>query len=123
MKHVLLVEDHSVFREALACLLEWKTGVDGTAQAGSLAEVRKRMRDVRDDIDVAVIDLLLPDGDGTNLIRELREARFDAPVLMLTVVQDNEVHARAKEAGADEVISKAASIQEIIGAVRRLGYG
>jgi DNA-binding NarL/FixJ family response regulator len=120
MKSVLLVEDHAVFRQALALILEQDTDFEEDVQAGSLAEGRGR---VNGTIDVAVIDLGLPDGDGTDLIRELREARPGVPVLALTMSQDRERHDRAFEAGAKEVLTKDISIKEVVAAVRRIGEG
>ncbi len=60
---VLLVEDHAAFREALAFLLGREPDIEVVAQAGSLAEARKAI-DGR--LDVAVVDLGLPDGDGAS---------------------------------------------------------
>lgn len=123
MKRVLLVEDHAVFRQALALILEQDTDFEEDAQAGSLAEVRGNVDMLYGAIDVAVIDLCLPDGDGTDLIRELREAEPGVPVLALTRSRDRERHNRAFQAGAEEVINKEASIREIVAAVRRIGEG
>ena len=67
----MLVEDHVAFREALALLLTHQSDLEVVAQAGSLAEAREAL-DGRLDarLDVAVVDLSLPDGDGSELIRE-----------------------------------------------------
>ena len=57
---ILLVEDHTAVREAIAAMLAQEPDLNVVAQAGSLAEARRML----DDIDVAVIDLGLPDGFG-----------------------------------------------------------
>ena len=66
---VMLVEDHLAFRQALAFMLMREPDLEVVAQAGSLAQARE-MLDRR--LDVAVLDLALPDGDGRDLIGELR---------------------------------------------------
>jgi DNA-binding NarL/FixJ family response regulator len=116
---VLLVEDHASFRQPLAFMLEREPDITGVEQAGSLAEARGRLGGV----DVAVVDLSLPDGNGVDLVRELRAANAHGVVLMLTASDNRAQFARAVEAGAAGVMHKSAGIDEIIGAVRRLRDG
>jgi hypothetical protein len=66
---LLLVEDHATVRDAIAAAFEREAGFEVVAQAGSLEEARGML----EGIDVAVVDLGLPDGHGGDLIRELRE--------------------------------------------------
>ena len=123
MKRVLLVEDHAAFREALAKVLEWNAGFEKVPQAGSLSEGFARADVLDGDLDVAVVNLGLPDGDGTNLIAQMRSSKPDVPVLVLTMSRDPARHARALEVGADRVLTKDASIEEIVDAIRHLGTG
>ena len=122
MAHVLLVDDHPSFRQALAFMFEREPGVDAVAQAGSLAEARGVLGGP-EEIDVAVLDLDLPDGSGADLIRDVHAARSDARVLILTASTDRYDAAQAVEAGADGILLKAATIEEILDAVRRLAIG
>ncbi len=119
MNRVLLVEDHATFREPLAFMFDWEPDFEVVAQAGSLAEARRML----DGIDLAVVDLDLPDGDGTELIGELRATNPHGMVLVLTASAQREVHARAVEAGAAGVLHKTARIKEVIDAARRLVAG
>jgi DNA-binding NarL/FixJ family response regulator len=119
MKLVLLVEDHNLFRQALAHLIERETKVEGIVQAGSVAEGRRHLGTLDGDIDMAIVDLDLPDRNGWGLIREMRQTGIDVPVLALTKSQDHARHARALEAGVAEVLTKAATVEEILAAVRR----
>lgn len=125
MNSILLVEDHSSLRQALALMLEEETGFVVAGQAGSLAEARALMGR----FDLAILDPGLPDGDGLALIPELRAAnpyRKDSPgcaALILTASLDRELFVRAVEAGAAGFLHKTASIAEIIDAVRRLCAG
>lgn len=80
MNRVLLVDDHATFREPLAFMFDREAGFEVVAGAGSLAEARRML----DGIDLAVVDLDLPDGDGTELIGELRAANPHGMVLVLT---------------------------------------
>jgi DNA-binding NarL/FixJ family response regulator len=116
----LLVAKHVVFRQALALVLEWHAGLK-TAQAASVTEVHQLLGDPdAGQPDLAVVDLELPNGEGFELIGEIREAWPRVPVLVLTTGREPEGAARAKEAGADEVLTMAASGEELLEGVRRL---
>jgi DNA-binding NarL/FixJ family response regulator len=119
---ILLVEDHASFRQALAFMFEREREFVVTGQAGSLAEARAFMRKVPDGVDVAVVDLRLPDGDGFELIEELA-SRPDVMTLVLSASLEPARLARAVEAGAAGVLHKSAAIGEIVDAVRRLKSG
>jgi CheY-like chemotaxis protein len=79
---VILVEDHIAFRQALAFFLGREPDLEVVAQAGSLAQAREVLVDGH--IDVAVVDLSLPDGDGRDLIGELRRRHSGISVVVLS---------------------------------------
>ncbi len=117
MRRVLLVEDHAAFREALATLLNMEPDLEVVGHATSLAEGREAA--ALEEVDVVVVDIYLPDGNGAELVRELR--RRTGPrlsIVVLTAGVDPELHALALEAGADEVCVKAEGLEEIIEAIR-----
>jgi DNA-binding NarL/FixJ family response regulator len=119
VKRVLLIEDHALFRESLALLLEWRLGLE-SIEAGSLAEGRRVLSAVKDMADLAIIDLDLPDGDGSELIEHLHETEPDVPILAFTANRSLVRRARALEAGADEVLAKMEPVEQIIGAAEQL---
>lgn len=119
MNRVLLVEDHVTFREPLAFMLDREPEFEVVAQAGSLAETRGLL----DGVDLAIVDLDLPDGSGADLVGELRAANPGAMVLVLTGSADREAYARAVECGAAGVLHKSVRFGEVIEAARRLVAG
>src|SRR4028119_701550 len=121
MQRILLVEDHASFRQTLAYIFDGEPDFEVVAQAGSLAEARRPAVGVG--ADLGVIDLTLPDGEGVELIRELREANREFAALILTASLDKAEHARAVEAGAAGVLHKSADVDEILDATRRLAAG
>ena len=123
MARVFLLEDHTWFRKALADLLEREPDLEVVAEAGSLAEARREAAKKAEEIDLAVVDLLLPDGVGTELIRDLRADGSEVPVLVLTVARGPDLRAWVRSMGADEMISKDASEDEILSAIRVLLRG
>ncbi len=121
MGKALLVAKQVVFRQALALVLEWHAGFK-TVHAGSLAEARSVLRTAdAEQPDLAVVDLELPNGDGFELIGEIHEVWPHVPILALTTGREPERAGRAKEAGAGEVLTMAASSGEFLEEVRRLG--
>ncbi len=76
-----------------------------------------------DGVDVAIVDLTLPDGYGGALIGELRDANPHAMVLVLSASLDRAEVARAVESGAAGVLHKSAGMDEVVEAVRRLRAG
>src|SRR4051812_30895967 len=116
---VLLVEDHTAVREAIAGMLEREPDVTVVGQAESLAEAR----DLLHGVDVAVLDLALPDGDGIALIPELRAASPEAQVLVLSANLDRARTAPAIDAGAAGALDKTADLDQVVDAIRRLRAG
>jgi DNA-binding NarL/FixJ family response regulator len=114
---VMLVEDHPDFRDLMEVLLGSQSDIKLVAQAGSLAEARNHA--VRIEFDVAVLDLGLPNGDGVDLIADLRQANPDVGVLILSASLDAASFGKADE--ADEIMDKLAPLDEVLGTVRRLG--
>jgi DNA-binding NarL/FixJ family response regulator len=121
MQRILLVEDHASFRQTLAFVFDQESEFEVVAQAGTLAEARQAMGGA--EADLGVIDLALPDGEGTDLIEELREGNPDFAALVLTASLERTEHARAVEAGAAGILHKSADVDEILDATRRLGEG
>ena len=121
MKRILLVEDHASFRQTLAFVFDQESEFEVVAQAGSLAEARQVMDGL--EVDLGVMDLSLPDGEGIELIKDLREANPHFAALVLTASLDRAEHARAAESGAAGILHKSAGVDEIMDATRRLGEG
>jgi DNA-binding NarL/FixJ family response regulator len=121
MQRLLLVEDHASFRQTLALVFDQQPDFEVVAQAGTLGEARRVMRGR--EADLGVIDLALPDGEGIELIEELREVTPDFAALVLTASLDRAEHARAIEAGAAGVLHKSADVDEIMDTTRRLAAG
>ena len=121
MQSLLLVEDHASFRQTLARVFDQEPDFEVVAQAGSLSEARLVMEGR--EVDLGVIDLSLPDGEGVELIEYLREANPLFAALVVTASLDREDHARAVEAGAAGILHKSADVDEILDATRRLAAG
>ena len=110
---LLLVEDHAAFRGALKFVLDLQPGMRVVAECGSLAGCRA-LGDLLKTIDLALLDLMLPDGDGTELIAVLRGANPQVKVLILSARVEPGLPERLAQAGADGVLKKATALSEIV---------
>ena len=115
MERVLLVEHNLLFRDGLALLLEWRTGLYSVF-ARSLAEAQDVLEEANQKPACVIVDLDLPDGEGTELLKELN----GLPVLALIRSPNLERRGEAMIAGADEVLRTTGPAEKIIVAVERL---
>jgi DNA-binding NarL/FixJ family response regulator len=113
------VEDHPDFRDLMQILLNGQADIEVVAQAGSLDEARAQV--ACSDIDVAVLDLGLPDGNGLDLIHDLRQANPNVGVLILSANLDPFGPEGAPGTGADEILDKLAHVEEVVDSVRKSG--
>jgi DNA-binding NarL/FixJ family response regulator len=116
---ILFVEHHAAFRQSASYLMDREPDLEVVSQAGSVVEGRERLAE--GGIDAAIVDIPLPDEGAPEMVREMHEANPSVPVLVMTSIEDPEVHERFLEAGADEVLDKDANFVEVLAAVRRLG--
>jgi DNA-binding NarL/FixJ family response regulator len=112
LTRILLVEDHASLRQALAFMFEREPEFEVVAQAGSFAEARTLPGEALKEVEVAVVDLALPDGDGFELIEHFSSAEPKIMTLVLSASLEPERFARAVEAGAAGVLHKAAPIKD-----------
>jgi two-component system response regulator DevR len=117
-KRILLVTPHNAFRESLARRLSQESDLEVVWQAATVADTRNVHLD---GINVAIIDPVLPDGNGMALIREVSAANPNALALVLSHQLDSAMRSQAVGAGAAEVLSTAAPVEDFISVVRRTG--
>ncbi len=117
---LLLVDDHEIVRRGLREVLEAHGDFEVRAQAGTLAEAEAL--DLKG-IDVAVLDVRLPDGSGVDLCRTLRAKHSGLACLMLTSFADNEALNASVLAGAQGYVLKNVRGEELASAIRRVADG
>ena len=121
MARVMLVDDHEVVRRGLRSLLDHEDDLDIVSDVGTGAEALRRI--AHEPPDVVVLDVRLPDADGVELCRTLRERFPDVRVLILTSFADEILFVEAQAAGAHGFLLKRARSDELIDAVRSLLAG
>lgn len=121
MTNVMLVDDHTSFRQAVAFLIDREADFTVVGQAGSIAEGRALLREV--DLDICLLDMELPDGEGSDLLPDLYRHCPGASAIVLTGSHRPHNRARSIAAGAVGFLPKSSSIPEIIAALRKVANG
>src|SRR3954462_5448494 len=116
-----LVDDHEVVRRGVAEVLEDDPGLVVAGEAGSVAEALARVPAVRPD--VVVLDMRLPDGDGAEVCRRLRERLPQLRCMILTSFADADALAAAMAAGATGFLLKQVRGPALVSAVRAVAAG
>jgi two-component system response regulator DevR len=119
MLRVLGVDDRVDVRQSFAAVLDGQPDLEVVGQAGSLADASAMLEGV----DVALLDRGLPDGDGLKLMWPLREVNPHARVFVMSMTAQMSHPEDAIEAGADGVIDKLGSFEQMFAAVRGEGGG
>ena len=118
---VLLVDDHQVLRDGLRALLEGEEDMAVIAEAGTGKDAIRLASEMRPD--VIVMDLGLPDGNGINAIREIREQEIPVHIVVLTMYSDRELVMKALEAGSDGYVPKSSAHSDLLQAIRIVHTG
>jgi DNA-binding NarL/FixJ family response regulator len=119
----IVVDDHDTFRDPLAFMLEREPDLTVVARSRSLSEAKGVLESEELAVDVAIVDLNLPDGSGTDLIKDLRRSHPRAKALVLSAMSEQRYLAEAIEAGAAGIMHKSAPMSDLVEAVRNLAVG
>ena len=108
-KKILIVDDEADLREMVTSILA-QDGFKTIRTAGTVAEALKICRDWEPDL--AILDVMLPDGDGLSLFEQMRTFT-EVPVLFLTARGEDEDKLKGLGLGADDYITKPFSMEEL----------
>ena len=112
---ILLVEDDSALRGALEELL-CREGYEVI----KASNVRTAQDAMNSDVDLAMLDVGLPDGDGVSLCRRWRDEGVEAPILFLTAKDEELDVVRGLDAGGNDYVTKPFRMQELLSRIRAL---
>ncbi|HEY1779346.1 MAG TPA: response regulator transcription factor [Roseiarcus sp.] len=119
---VLVVDDHPVVRDGLATLLRQVGPGTAVLEAGDAAQALALVAQ-HADLDIVVLDIVLPGLDGLRAIAEFGRARPELPVIVLSSAEDAHTARRALAHGALGFVPKSASRTTLLAAVRLVMSG
>ena len=112
---ILLVEDDTALRGALEELLT-REGYEVI----KASNVRSAVESMNPEIDLAMLDVGLPDGDGVSLCRQWRNEGKEIPILFLTAKDEELDVVRGLDAGGNDYVTKPFRMQELLSRIRAL---
>jgi DNA-binding NarL/FixJ family response regulator len=118
---VLIADDHAVFRWGLRTILGSEPDMEVVGEAATGKEVLERAAELRPN--VILMDIQMPQVNGIEATRRIREADPHAGVVVLTMFEDDESVFSAMRAGARGYVLKGAPPSEILRVVRSVGDG
>jgi two-component system, NarL family, response regulator NreC len=118
---VLIVDDHAVVRSGLKLVLEADEGIEPVGEAGSARDAIFEARSLKPD--VILLDVVMPDQSGLEIIPQLLHENPDTKILVLSMQDDPRYVREAFDAGASGYVLKEAADSEVVAAVREVAGG
>ncbi len=118
---ILIVDDHAVVRKGLRLVLEAEDDLEPVGEAGSGREAIFQARALKPD--VILLDVVMPEQSGLEVLPQLRHEHPDAKVLVLSMQDDPQYVRQAFAAGASGYVLKEAADTDVVAAVREVAAG
>jgi two-component system, NarL family, response regulator NreC len=118
---VLIVDDHAVFRAGLRLLIDAEDGLEAVGEAGNARDAVFQARALKPD--VILLDVVMPDQSGLDVVPTLLHERPETKVLVLSMQDDPRYVREAFSVGASGYVLKEAADAEVVDAVREVANG
>jgi DNA-binding NarL/FixJ family response regulator len=118
---VIVADDHAIFRQGLASLLQAEADITLLAQAAEGTEAWRLIASLQPD--VAILDLSMPQLSGIEVARRVEAAGLDTRIVLLTMHDDPSAVLQAQEAGVAGYVLKDNSFEELVQAVHAVAAG
>ena len=121
MLKILIADDHPVVRQGVKQILTEELQLKQFGEARNAREVLENVSKKK--WDILILDINLPDMSGLEILRQLKKAHPDLPVLVLTVFDEDQIAIRVLKAGASGFVTKETMPNELIAAVKKIHSG
>jgi DNA-binding NarL/FixJ family response regulator len=121
MTNVFIVDDHELMREGLKTVLESNSKIKVSGEAGSFREFVAHFRPGK--ADVIVLDISLPDRNGLEVLKYIRDNHPTTSVLILSMHPEERFAVRALKGGARGYLNKQTAGKELVKAIARVQQG
>ena len=118
---VLIVDDHAVVRAGLKLLVDAEDDLEAVGEAGSAKDAIFEARSLK--LDVVLLDVVMPDQSGIEIIPQLLHENGEAKILVLSMQDEPRYVREAFEAGASGYVLKEAADAELVAAIREVAQG
>jgi DNA-binding NarL/FixJ family response regulator len=120
-KRVVIVDDHPPMRKGLAQLINQEPDFVTCGEAGSIPEALQVIESLKPD--VVIVDMVLKDSSGLDLLKDLKNRFPDLPALVLSMQNESIYAERALRAGARGYIMKEETTENVVSALRQVLSG
>ena len=120
-KKVVIVDDHPLFRERLAQLINHEPDMEVTQETDTAEDAIQLIRNTSPDL--AIIDITLKGSSGLELIKSIKALSIGVPMLVLSMHEESLYAERTLRAGATGYITKHQAADEVLSAIRRVLAG
>lgn len=121
MIKMVIVDDHALFREGLASIIQIEPDIEVSGLAGTVQEAVETVRDLKPDI--VLMDFVLPDGTGADATRLVLREHPDCKIVFLTMSEEDENLFAAIRSGAKGYLLKNMSPSKLVTTIRSVHRG
>lgn len=118
---ILIVDDHVIVRQGIAQLVNRELDLDVCAEAGDADSAIAVLRETQ--VDLAIVDISLPGTSGIELVKLMRDAQPQLPVLVMSMHDEALYSDRAFRAGAKGYVMKQEATEKLLAAIRKILNG
>lgn len=118
---VIIVDDHKMIREGLKQLLELEDNISVVGMASDGEECLSLLK--KEKADLLLLDINMPNKNGLDILKEIKDTKIDIKVIMLTVHNEVDYLLRAIEMGADGYVLKDVGSAELVHAIETVMSG
>jgi len=115
---ILIVDDHAIVRQGLRRILEEAKGMHVGGEATNGVEALKMMRTEK--WDVVLLDISMPEKNGSDTLKQIMDRDRDAKVLILSMYPEDQYAVRLMKAGACGYLTKETAPEQLVEAIRRV---
>jgi len=121
MIRVLIADDHQIVRAGLRQFISDEPDIRVEGEAASGDEVMARLRET--EFDVVVLDISMPDRNGIDVLKLIRQRHPDLPVLILSTYPEDQYAINLIRAGASGYLTKESAPDDLVKAIRTVAQG
>ncbi|MGB3700277.1 MAG: response regulator transcription factor [Anaerolineales bacterium] len=118
---VTMIEDHRILVDSLSLMLRYEPDIDFLGSAASLEDGRRLLQETSPN--VLLLDVGLPDGNGLDLIPEVKQISPDTNIVVLTSLTDETTLMRVVDSGISGFVSKDSQLSDLLVTIRKAAVG
>ncbi len=121
MIKILVVDDHTIFRQCIVGQIQTQEGYEVVAETGSGVASVKFAEDLAPD--VIIMDISLPDIDGIEVVKRIRQKDRKCKIILLSMHRYSEILNHLKDIGVDAYLLKDDAFEDLLYAIKAVGEG